>query len=384
MSATMQAESPGAALDPVVEDWSGWMISGRVRSQRGDVPYETAVRTPAEGMQDGVDAERIGYRRVYISERLNLKHAAVFLSGIAARTSRLELGPAMATPGYHHPLEAAAFGATMHACYGPRFILGLGRGSGQWLKGTGMAEAGYRGIIDYATIVRRLWRGERVDYDGPLGRFEGIELGDVYQGPEPQIWFGGFGHPKFAAAAAEAFDAVFLHPFYTPEAVHGAVTRLREACERIDRDPATLRIIQPVVTAPELDDYETRALCHARAVTYFQIPGYGESLIRANGWPRKLLDDVRNHQQVKGSGVIADFRYHRTELMKVAELIPDELMQASAAIGSVEECLKFVRELKAAGADEIATYGSTPGQNAKLVAAWRAAKAADAGVSRTT
>jgi 5,10-methylenetetrahydromethanopterin reductase len=383
MSATMQAESPDAALDPVVEDWSGWMISGRVRSQRGDVPYETAVRTPAEGMQDGVDAERIGYRRVYISERLNLKHAAVFLSGIAARTSRLELGPAMATPGYHHPLEAAAFGATMHACYGPRFILGLGRGSGQWLKGTGMAEAGYRGIIDYATIVRRLWRGERVDYDGPLGRFDGIELGDVYEGPEPQIWFGGFGHPKFAAAAAEAFDAVFLHPFYTPEAVHGAVSRLREACERIDRDPATLRIIQPVVTAPELDDYETRALCHARAVTYFQIPGYGESLIRANGWPRKLLDEVRNHQQVKGSGVIADFRYHRIELMKVAELIPDELMGASAAIGSVEECLKFVRELKAAGADEIATYGSTPGQNAKLVAAWRAAKAADAGVSRT-
>ena len=48
MPATMQAESTDAALDPVVEDWSGWMISGRVRSQRGDVPYETAVRTPAE------------------------------------------------------------------------------------------------------------------------------------------------------------------------------------------------------------------------------------------------------------------------------------------------------------------------------------------------
>ena len=192
------------------------------------------------------------------------------------------------------------------------------------------------------------------------------------------MWFGGFGHPKFAAAAAEAFDAVFLHPFYTPEAVHGAVGRLHEACERIDRDPATLRIIQPVVTAPELDEYETRALCHARAVTYFQIPGYGESLIRANGWPKSLLDDIRNHQQVAGSSVIADFRYHRVQLMKVAELVPDELMQATAAIGSVDECLKHVRALKAAGADEIATYGSTPAQNAKLVAAWREARKGDA------
>jgi 5,10-methylenetetrahydromethanopterin reductase len=33
-----------------------------------------------------------------------------------------------------------------------------------------------------------------------------------------------------------------------------------------------------------------------------------------------------------------------------------------------------VRALKEAGADEIATYGSTPGQNAALVAAWRKSK----------
>jgi probable F420-dependent oxidoreductase len=375
LSTPAPAAGPAAPdLDPVVDDWSGWLISGRVRSNSEGSPYETTIRTPRQGIEDGIDAERIGYRRVYLSERLNLKHAGAFLGGVAALTSRLEVGPAMATPGYHHPLEAAAFGATMHACYGPRFVLGVGRGSGEWLKGTGMAEAGYQAAIDYANIVRRLWRGETVDYEGPLGTFKGLELGDVYEGPAPEIWFGGFGHPKFAATAAEAFDAVFLHPFYTPEAVHGAVTRLREACERVDRDPASLRIVQPVVTAPELDDYETRALCHARAVTYFQIAGYGESLVRANGWDRKILDDIRNHPQVTNHEVMADFRFHRVELMKVAERVPDELIEASCAMGSVDECLKFVQALKEAGADEIATYGSTPRQNARLVAAWREAK----------
>jgi probable F420-dependent oxidoreductase len=375
MSVVAEPVPSAVDLDTVVDDWSGWMISGRVRSHLPeDQSYETTVRTPAQGIQDGVDAERIGYRRVYISERLNLKEAGTFLGGIAAKTSRLEIGTAMATPGYHHPLHAAALGATMHACFGPRFILGIGRGSNTWLKGTGMTEVGYQGVIDYADIVRRLWRGERVDYEGPAGSFVDLHMGDVYEGPAPEIWLGGFGLPKFAAASAEAFDAVFLHPMYTPEATHGAVTRLREACERIGRDPASLRIIQPIVTAPDLDDFETRSLCHARAVTYFQIPGYGESLVRANGWDRKILDDIRNHAMIAGDDVIADFRYHRKDLMEVAKLVPDEWMQRSCGIGSVEECLKTVQALKAAGADEIATYGSTPQQNARLVAAWRDTK----------
>lgn len=244
----------------------------------------------------------------------------------------------------------------------------------EWLKGTGMDEAGYAGVVDYVDIIRRLWRGEKVDYEGPVGRFEGLELGDIYEGPAPEVWFGGFGWSKFADAAAKAFDAVFLHPFYTPEATRGAVDRLRSACERNDRDPQSLRIIQPIVTAPDLSDFETRALCHARAVTYFQIPLYGEALCRANGWDTKILDDIRNHAQIAGSDVTADFRYHRIDLMKVAELVPDEWMLGTSGIGSVAECLKKCQALREAGADEIATYGSTPSQNAKLVRAWRDAK----------
>jgi 5,10-methylenetetrahydromethanopterin reductase len=373
---SVQAAPRSAALDPVVDDWSGWLISGRVKGRPVDTPYESAARTPAQGLQDGVDAEQIGYRRVYLSERLNLKEAGAFLGGLAARTTRLEVGTAMATPGYHHPLHAAALGATMHACYGPRFILGIGRGSDTWLKGTGMREVGYQGVIDYADIVRRLWRGERVDYDGPAGQFQDLHMGDIYEGPAPQVWFGCFGLPKAAAAAAEAFDSVFLHPMYTPQATRAAVGRLREACERIGRDPASLRIIQPLVTAPDLDEYETRALCHARAVTYFQIPGYGDSLARANGWDTKVIERIRSHPQIGGSSVIADFRFHRVELMKVADLVPDEWMEASCGMGSVDQCLKTAQALRDAGADEIATYGSTPRQNARLVAAWRQAKQA--------
>lgn len=46
-------------------------------------------------------------------------------------------------------------------------------------------------------------------------------------------------------------------------------------------------------------------------------------------------------------------------------------MRASCAIGTVDECVATLQAFRDAGADEITTYGGTPGQNADLIAGWR-------------
>jgi alkanesulfonate monooxygenase SsuD/methylene tetrahydromethanopterin reductase-like flavin-dependent oxidoreductase (luciferase family) len=150
------------------------------------------------------------------------------------------------------------------------------------------------------------------------------------------------------------------------------VAALREACLRIDRDPATLRIAQSVITAPELDDVETRTLAHARAVTYLDAPGYGEMLVRLNGWDPAPLTRIRDHEQFQGMGTaVSDLSFHRSQLLGPASLVPDEWMLGSCAIGSVADCVAALRRFRDAGADEIVTYGSTPSQNAALAGAWR-------------
>jgi 5,10-methylenetetrahydromethanopterin reductase len=127
-----------------------------------------------------------------------------------------------------------------------------------------------------------------------------------------------------------------------------------------------------VITAPGLGDTETRQLAHARALTYLQAPGYGDALIRANQWDRGVLDRLAAHEQIRDSDEAADQRFHRSELAEPAKLIPDQWMQDSCAIGSVDECLTSLQRFRDAGADEIVTYGSTPGQNARLAQAWAA------------
>ncbi|HKY89646.1 MAG TPA: TIGR03857 family LLM class F420-dependent oxidoreductase [Nevskiaceae bacterium] len=361
------------ALPPVVDDFSSFIIAGRVKS-RPSPDSETAARTPAQGVQDGIDAEGLGCRRIFLSERWNMKEASVILSAIGARTSRVELGTGLITPASRHPMHTAAFGATMHALHGPRFVLGLGRGDNGVLQGTGLRAYGFQAFTDYVDILRKLWRGERVTYDGPAGRFAGIALGDLPEGPPPKVWFGTFGLPLAAKAAAKAFDGVLLIPNMTPQATAESVQRLRNACEEIGRDPKSLHVAQCVITAPELSEVETRQLAHARAVTYLQAPGYGDALVKLNHWDPAAHRRLLEHRQFKEGGHIADALFHRAELMEPAKLVPDEWMTESCALGSVDQCVKQLQRFRDAGADEVVTYGSTPMQNAKLIRAWATRK----------
>ena len=356
----------------VLEDLSAYVIGGRVVPTPQSTGYESDSRTPAQGVEDGVDAERIGFRRVFLSERWNLKEAGVILGAIAARTERIEVASGIITTAARNPLHMAGMAATMQATFGPRFLLGLGRGNPGWLGGAGLEMVGYRGLRDYVEILQQLWRGESVSYSGVLGEFPQMQLEDAEGIEAPPVWFGTLGQPLGAKASAESFDGVLLPPVFTPQATETIIARLHEECERIDRDPASLRICQSVITAPELDDRETRALAHARAVTYLDAPGYGEILVKLNGWDEAPLAKLRDHEQFAGmETVVSDLSFHRTELLGPAALIPDEWMQESCALGSVADCVATLQRFRDAGADEIVTYGSTPNQNAALADAWR-------------
>ncbi|HEY4408769.1 MAG TPA: TIGR03857 family LLM class F420-dependent oxidoreductase, partial [Acidimicrobiia bacterium] len=308
----------------------------------------------------------------FLSERWNLKEAAVILGAVAARTERIDIASGIITTAARHPLHMAGMAATMQATFGPRFVLGIGRGNPGWLSGAGLGMTGYAELTDYVGILRRLWRGERVAYSGPLGEFPQMELEDVGDLEPPPLWFGTLGQARAAKVAAACFDGVLLPPVFTPRATESIVARLRTECERLDRDPSSLRIAQSVITAPDLDELETRTLAHARAVTYLDAPGYGEMLVELNGWDPARLAPVRAHEQFHGmETAVSDLSFHRTQLLGPASLVPDEWMEQSCALGPVAQCVKTLQSFRDAGADEIVTYGSTPRQNAALADAWR-------------
>jgi alkanesulfonate monooxygenase SsuD/methylene tetrahydromethanopterin reductase-like flavin-dependent oxidoreductase (luciferase family) len=238
-----------------------------------------------------------------------------------------------------------------------------------------MPEHGFTDFVHYARTVKALWAGGDVEYHAPGSdqptKLRSVDaLGDV---PKPEIWACGYGRPKMAKAAADpVFDGVMLYPFLTAEAVRQAVDRIRNARADNGRDPDQVHICHPIVVAPELDEFTTRAYAHARAVTYLEWPVHGEALCDSNGWDARRLTQLREHKQFRTmEGPSADQAFHRAQLMEPARLVPDEWMEESCAIGSVEHCVERLQEYRDAGADEIAVYASTPAENEQLIDAWR-------------
>jgi 2-methylisocitrate lyase-like PEP mutase family enzyme len=80
-----------------------------------------------------------------------------------------------------------------------------------------------------------------------------------------------------------------------------------------------------------------------------------------------------------------DHRFHREDLMEVANLVPDEWVYETSLSGPIEDCVARMQAYRDAGADEICFYGSTTAENASLIGAWREhrrARAAGVGAVR--
>ena len=344
-----------------VEDISITLLAGRVPSA-------------APGVQQAIDAERLGFKRVWLPERYTNKDAGVLLGAMAARTNRIGVGTGPLSISARPPIVTAAMGATLHSAFGPRFTLGVGRGGPpQWYQGHGFSQVDYPTLIDLAQIIRDLWDGKTVHYDGSAGRYENLTLVDLPDCPRPQIVFFHLGAKAASKIAANTvFDAVALANMTTPDVVARSIAATRAEAERIGRDPDSLYFVAPVTTAPDLDEERTLIEVAVRVVVYLQLPVLGPTMAKLNGWEGPAADEIRNLPIFKRAGAgTLDQTVSRAELVDAARLVPERWCREAAAIGTAAACVRHVQRYRDAGAHEVDLYGSTPAQNAGLIQAWR-------------
>ena len=353
----MPAEATGLPLgEPALDELSIYVLPGRTTH-------------PADGIREARDAERAGFGGVYVSERLDLKDAAVVCGAVVASTTRLRVGTALVHQGTRHPLGLATMGATLQSMSDGRFVLGLGRGLGALAPSMGVAPPTLAGLEHLVSVVRRLWVGERITEDGPAGSFRRLRFTDLPTHVSPPILFGTIG-PRGLALAGRVFDGAILHPFLTPAAVKASVGVVRQAAEDAGRDPAALRVVSTLVAAPDVSNARADVAVRARAISYFQVRGLGEQLVEWNGWDPAVLDAIRNHPTLAGKG-IADTALTRERLVDSSEAIPPVWFAEGAAIGTAAACAQRVQEYLAAGADEVLLHGASPAEAAGLAHEFR-------------
>ena len=222
---------------------------------------------PRELVEYAVRAEQVGLDSVVVSDhflpwRHNGGHAPFALAWMAAvgeRTSRVQIGTSVLTPTFrYNPAVIAQAFATMALLYDGRMMLGVGTGENlnevavsgrEWPE----FKERFARLREAITLMRQLWTGEEVTFDGEYYKLVNAVIYDRPNTPVP-IYVAA-GGPQMAKYAGRVADGMICTSgkgmeLYTdkllPAVTEGAeaagrdaaaVDRMLEVKFSYDRDP---------------------------------------------------------------------------------------------------------------------------------------------------
>ena len=180
---------------------------------------------PRELVEIAVEAERHGMESVFTSDhfqpwRHTGGHAPFSLTWLAAvgeRTSTIQLGTSVMTPTFrYNPAVIAQAFASLGMLNPGRMILGVGTGEALNEIATGFQGAGeqvwpeyrerYARLREAVRLMRALWAGERVSFEGDYYSTHDASIYDVPDGGIPiYIAAGGPQVAKYAGRVGDGF-----------------------------------------------------------------------------------------------------------------------------------------------------------------------------------
>jgi coenzyme F420-dependent glucose-6-phosphate dehydrogenase len=216
---------------------------------------------PEDLLKQAVEAERAGFDGVGCSDHLQpwwepgeSGHAWVWLGAAGQATERVALGTAVTPPGPRfHPVLIAQAWATLERMFPGRPFLGIGSGESLnesplaaiWPPVSEQVERMEEGL----EIIRRLFDGERLTYDGRHFQTDEAIL-HTRSNRRPPIYVSAFG-PKAAGAAARWGDGLWTTA--DPEGTPDVIDAYKAACEDAGKEPGEI-VIQLQFSWAEDDD----------------------------------------------------------------------------------------------------------------------------------
>ena len=229
---------------------------------------------PVASVEAAVESERLGFDSVWAADHLMHGHDGgimegwTTLSAIAGKTSRVQLGTIHLAQPFRAPALAAKMAATLDAVSGGRLIFFYDAG---WqepeVRAYGLDWPDQHNRIammdEGLKLIDALWRAEEpLSFEGryfhPAGA---LCRPKPKQQPHPPIWLGEARSRLWndvVVRHADGWNSTPASPARLAEKLDG----IREACDKIGRDPASLEIsleIQ-VLLAPTEDEVRRIAL----------------------------------------------------------------------------------------------------------------------------
>ncbi|WP_069885427.1 TIGR03842 family LLM class F420-dependent oxidoreductase [Streptomyces luteocolor] len=304
---------------------------------------------PASGVVDLMKrAEGAGFTYGWTFDSCVLwQEPFVIYSRILAETNTLRVGPMVTNPGTRTWEVTASTFATLNDMYGNRTVCGIGRGDSA-MRVAGRKPNTLARLGEAIDVIRDLAEGRETRVDG-----EPVRLPWVREGRLP-VWMAAYG-PKALALAGQKADG-FILQLADPYLTEWMVKAVRQAAADAGRDPSDVKICVAAPAYLTADD-SPQALAHAREQCRWfggmvgnhvadLVSRYGE---HSGAVPEALTEYIKAR---KGY----DYSHHgRTDNPDTA-FVPDEVVDRFCLLGTAEQHVAKLRQLKELGVDQFAAY----------------------------
>ncbi|HEY9294547.1 MAG TPA: TIGR03842 family LLM class F420-dependent oxidoreductase [Microlunatus sp.] len=287
-------------------------------------------------------AEEYGFSHVWtFDSHLLWEEPYVIHSRILAETRKVTVGPFVTNPATREPTVTASVFATLNEMYGNRTICGIGRGDSAVRvtngKPTTLAE-----LREAIMIIRGLANGEEVDLRGARLRLPWA--GDS----RLDVWVAAYG-PKALQLTGEVGDGYILQ-LADLDIARWMIKVVRDGAAAAGRDPSKIKfcVAAPFYVGDDLDHMRDQVRWFGGMVGNHVadlVARYGAD----GGLPSALTDYIKPRRGY-------DYNEHGRAGNTHADFVPDEIIDRFCILGTEQDHIAKLQQLKEIGVDQFAGY----------------------------
>lgn len=306
------------------------------------VPMELYWRTTYYTIQ----AERLGYDSIWITDHFNNRNVYVSLAVIANYTERIRLGPGVTNPYLVHPVMTAQSVASLNEVAPGRVICGIGAGDRTTLDMVGVEmKAPLRTVREAVEIIKRQIAREKGEYAGKEFRTTAGARFNFRVETDIPIYVGAQG-PKMLALAGAIGDGALVNASH-PDDIEWAVKTIQDGAEKAGRKTDELDIA--AYTSFSVAENEKSARKPVAPVVAYIVAGSPSTVLERHDISveksEQIRDDLANRKWGEAFGAV-----------------DSNMIDAFAVCGSPDQCTEKIDTLFKTGITHFVT-GSPLGPN---------------------
>ena len=291
-------------------------------------------------------AEEHGFDYVWtFDSHLLWQEPYVIYSQILAETRRVVVGPMVTNPATRDWTVTASVFATLNEMYGNRTVVGIGRGDSA-VRVLNGKPCTLQEVRDATHVIRELANCRPVEVNGATLQFPWARTSAL------EVWIAAYG-PLALKTAGEAGDG-FILQLADVDVARWMISHVREAAEKAGRDPDSLTfcVAAPAYVGPDTEE----SMAHMREQCRWfggMVGNHIADIVSKYGdgadFPQVLKDYIKGRQDY-------DYNEHGKAGNTHTTFVPDEIVDRFCLLGTPEQHIAKLEELKSIGVDQFSIY----------------------------